>query len=318
MKRILKSFQFFVNTIIISILMVAAFVSMVLIIVPDIINKLDSETLTSSIIGALMITIISIFIFGIIVKKSNAGGIISIAWLSLSFYGLQTLIGHIDAVVFYSPLGKYIGSGSLIQSSIPLSWLLYSFVIGIPVAIIIVPLTFLLHGKIKMDKTIQKSIIWPKMDKKQWLQKIAAIIIIYESIYFLFGYFIAWQNPEVREFYQGIDHGSFFAQMKFIISETPLLIVVQVFRSILWIIIVLPVISIFKDRVKLGALLTAALLAAPWINIFIFMPGLVPVEVGMTHLIEVTISNFIFGFILFWLLHRRHESLTDLFAIKAK
>lgn len=38
-----------------------------------------------------------------------------------------------------------------------------------------------------------------------------------------------------------------------------------------------------------------------------------PEAVRMAHLIETASSNFIFGWIVVWLLHRHHSSLRDLF-----
>jgi hypothetical protein len=38
-----------------------------------------------------------------------------------------------------------------------------------------------------------------------------------------------------------------------------------------------------------------------------------PAAVRQAHFIETASSNFIFGMLLFWLLHRSHRSLQDLF-----
>ena len=45
-------------------------------------------------------------------------------------------------------------------------------------------------------------------------------------------------------------------------------------------------------------------------NAFMPDPG-----VRLSHFIETTISNFIFGLAVTWLLHRRHRSVRDLFGI---
>jgi hypothetical protein len=231
-------------------------------------------------------------------------------------YGLQTLLGQIDAVIFFSPLGEYAGAGSVIKSDIPLSWLLNAFIIGIPVAALTVPLAALLHGRSRVS--LRNRISWPIMQAAQWAWKLLVIIVFYECLYFTFGYFVAWQNPALRDFYQGVDYGSFLAQMSHIATTTPALFAVQLIRALLWAMVALPVIAIFKDRALTGTLLTAVLLATPWINIFVLIPDFVPPEVGLTHLIEVTSSNFILGCVLYWLLHRSHDSLKDLFSIRPK
>ncbi|MEW6405891.1 MAG: hypothetical protein AB1649_29210 [Chloroflexota bacterium] len=57
------------------------------------------------------------------------------------------------------------------------------------------------------------------MPARQWMWKLAAIALAYLILYWCAGYFIAWQNPELRAFYgQPGEAVSFFAHL----ANTPI------------------------------------------------------------------------------------------------
>jgi hypothetical protein len=153
------------------------------------------------------------------------------------------------------------------------------------------------------------------MRTPQWLWKLGAVIVFYELLYFGFGYYVAWKNPAVLSFYQGADPGSFFAQMQHVITQTPTLIPFQAFRALLWTAFALPLIGMLHHKGWLGALLTGLLVSLP-MNIPHIVPNpYMPAAVRMAHFIETASSTFIFGMLMFWLLHRTHTSLADLFGL---
>src|SRR5207245_9065783 len=41
------------------------------------------------------------------------------------------------------------------------------------------------------------------MPASEWRWKLAVNVVVYEALYFGFGYFVAWQDPAVREYYGG-------------------------------------------------------------------------------------------------------------------
>jgi hypothetical protein len=134
-------------------------------------------------------------------------------------------------------------------------------------------------------------------------------------LYFGFGYYVAWKNPAVLSFYQGADPGSFFAQMQHVITQTPTLIPFQAMRALLWTAFALPLISMLRHKGWLGALLTGLLVSLP-MNIPHIVPNpYMPAAVRMAHFIETASSTFIFGMLMFWLLHRAHTSFADLFGL---
>ena len=60
------------------------------------------------------------------------------------------------------------------------------------------------------------------MPLKEWLWKLGVIYIAYLVLYYLAGYFIAWQNPELRAFYGAPGEVlPFFQQMMHIFTTDP-------------------------------------------------------------------------------------------------
>jgi hypothetical protein len=93
------------------------------------------------------------------------------------------------------------------------------------------------------------------------------------------------------------------------------MILLQIIRSALWVVFGAPVIRMTLGTPLESAFILGLLYALP-MNIVQFTPNSIMPDpsVRLTHFIETSTSNFIFGLIVFWLLHRRHKSLSDLFS----
>jgi hypothetical protein len=109
-----------------------------------------------------------------------------------------------------------------------------------------------------------------------------------------FGYFVAWKNPAVREYYGGTDPGSFLAQMKFIGDSQPWMFLLQIGRGVLWALFVLPLIRLMK-RSPWETAFAMALFCGVWSSLLLFPNPLMPKVVARIHLKETLWSNLIFG-----------------------
>ncbi|MFC1997755.1 hypothetical protein ACFLXI_09180, partial [Chloroflexota bacterium] len=191
------------------------------------------------------------------------------------------------------------------------------FLFGIPTALLYTPLAVLILGKWKgPERTLSES-EYPAIPVRQWIWKFALIGFIYVILYYLAGYFIAWQNPALVAFYGGEDPGSIFAQLANTLEANPSFLGFQFVRGMLFALFALPVIWMRRDHPIEAALMVAVLLSVPF-NIGHILPNpLMPdASVRFSHMIETASSNFIFGLIIGWLLHRKHTSLRDLFGRK--
>lgn len=164
--------------------------------------------------------------------------------------------------------------------------------------LVLLAVTALAMRLFRKEKASMPAIEAEKRDTrvKSILAKMGIIGIIYMFVYLLFGYFVAWQFAELREFYSGsAEKLNFFRQMAFNIQSRPILIPFQFLRGILFSAFILPLLFMINTRklfiasVCLVYLSTAILLVIP--NV------LFPTMVRIGHLLEMTSSMLLFGFI---------------------
>jgi hypothetical protein len=208
-------------------------------------------------------------------------------------FGASTFMSQIETAVFITGL--------------PPGMLLRIGLSGLVVALIFSPLAVLVLGKGKSTGYNHSS---PRlrMSASQWLLRLAFIAFCYVVLYFTFGYFVAWRNPAVRAYYRGVDPGSFFAQIMTVFRDTPWLPVFQFGRGLLWTTLALPVIRVMKGQWWETAL-AVALCFAVFMSALLLIPNpLMPTEVRMAHLLETASSNFLFGWIVVFVLLRWHAA----------
>jgi len=86
----------------------------------------------------------------------------------------------------------------------------------------------------------------------------------------------------------------------------------------IWTLCALPVIFGSRLNAWLTALLVAVFFSIPQNLGHIMENAMLPsASVRVSHLIETASSTFIFGLVVVWLLHRKHESMSDLFSFKS-
>jgi hypothetical protein len=163
----------------------------------------------------------------------------------------------------------------------------------------------LVLGKRNAHDTTDGDVYLLPQSAGQWIWKLSVIAVVYVLLYFTFGYFVAWQSPAVRSYYNGTDAGNFFAQMAHTVRDSPWLLLLQFFRGLLWTALAVPVIRMMKGNWG-EAGLAVALLFGVVMNTQLLLPNpLMPKDVRMAHLLETAVSNFIFGWLLVWILRYR-------------
>jgi len=184
---------------------------------------------------------------------------------------------------------------------------------GIPTAFLFTPLAVWILGKggTTADAAPNPTLVMPV---RQWIWKLAAIVVLYLVLYFGAGYFIAWQNPELRTFYgQPGEALPFFMHMAYVLRDDPLLLLFQVLRALVWTMCALPAIRGSRVSPWWTALLVGLLFSVPQNVSHILANPLMPVaSVRLSHMIETASSTFVFGALVVWLLHREHHSFADL------
>lgn len=240
----------------------------------------------------LAVSFLNSVVIAYIVSRSRWTG-----WkLALTFcfllFGVITLMPQIETAVFVT---------------LPQGLLSRLFLAGAVFAAIFAPLAVLILGKRRPQSTGHEDTTRLQFSVTGWIWRLVLIAVAYVIIYFSFGYFIAWRNPAVRAYYGGTDPGTFLAQMLSVIRDSPWLPALQAGRAMLWTALAIPVIRMMKGH-WWHAGLAVALLFGVVMNTQLLLPNpLMPTEVRMTHLLETATSNFLFGWVLVWLLRSQAD-----------
>jgi len=257
-------------------------------------------------IGFLIFGMVNMLLITVLILSSRWNGWKLALVLGTAYYGAVTFLIQIEAWYFMSNI-------TFDQKLVP-----RLFIMGLPVAFIYIPLAVLILGKWKKksSETPAFSLIFPV---KQWILKLSTIAVIYLLLYWLAGYYIAWQNAELRDFY-----GSpgailpFWEQTANTFYNEPGLFPFQAIRAMLWTLCAIPIIRGSNVKVWWTAILVGLFFTVPQISGLILENPLMPsASVRLSHMIEGIATNLVFGMMIVWLLHREHNSIKDLFYMKS-
>jgi len=239
----------------------------------------------------LAVCLLQTIVLSHLIIRSRWNGWRLMAAVFFVFYGVATFMSQIESVIFLTRL--------------PSGMIPRLFLMGVVIAAPFSILAVVILGKRKAGSVDAQQNSRLVMPASEWAWKLAVIAFSYLILYFTFGYYIAWRNPAVIEYYRGVDEGSFLAHMRTVVRNSPSLIPIQIGRAICWVVIALPVIRSLKGRwsetaLSLG-LLFSVVMTAPLLLPNPYMPE----PVRMAHLVETASSNFIFGVLIGWLLTGR-------------
>lgn len=250
------------------------------------------ESSGSAALSLVVVCVLDTIVLTHFILRSRWAGWRLTATVFLVLYGVSTFMPQIESAVFITRL--------------PAGMLPRLFLMGILFAAPFSALAVLILGKRKatdLDVAENSRLVMPR---SEWAWKLAVIAVAYVILYFTFGYFIAWKNPAVREYYGGTDPGGFLAQMGTVVRDTPWLIPFQILRAMLWTLLALPVVRSLKGQWQETALSVGFLFAILMSALLLLPNPYMPESVRMSHLVETASSNFIFGALIGWLLTKPH------------
>lgn len=151
-----------------------------------------------------------------------------------------------------------------------------------------------------------------RLPVKDYAVPLLQIAFGYMAIYWLFGYFIAWQDAALREFYTGstdllgpLDH------LKMSLTEEPELLAFQVLRGFFWAYFVWIIVQMTETGTT-GKILTSGLACSVLMASALLVENpFMPEAIRMVHLHEVASSNLIFGMLAAWLFLRAQNQDTQ-------
>ena len=205
------------------------------------------------------------------------------------YFGTATFMGQIESVVY-------------LRGKMPPGMQSGLFAMGLFTAAVFAPILVLVLGRWRAVAAVEPA-RGRRMSWRRWAWKLAAGAAVMLALYYLFGYYVAWQDPEVRDYYGGSDPGTFIAQMRGIVVDTPWMVPLQFVRGLLWVLLALPVIRLMRGRWWESGLALSLLFTVP--SLYLLLPNpMMPAEVRLVHLVETVPYQFLFGWFVAWLFRR--------------
>jgi len=206
---------------------------------------------------------------------------------ALVHYGVMTFLSQIETVVFLNYL----------VDVVPTELLPYMFLDGAIVAVLFAPLAVLVLGKMRKSNGIQKPNQRLIMPWTQWVWRLALVAVAYLVIYLSFGALVFM--PLAGNAFQ-----DYYGDLQMPVWILPF----QMVRALIWAALALPVIRMMKGN-RWEAGLAVGLLFGVLMGGLLLLPNeFMPEAIRRAHFIEVASSNFLFGWIVVWLLTQRRAS----------
>ncbi len=247
-------------------------------------------------IALLLVIWVHVLVIAAMIRSSRWRGVKLMASVGFAYYGTTTFVMQIETWYFLSGL------------TVDPALLPRLFLMGLPVAVLYVPLAVWLLGKGR-GSTLESVRRVQIRSLGQVIWRLLLIAFAYVVVYWLAGYFIAWQNPELRAFYGSPGPSApFWTHTMMTLREDPFLFPFQVLRAMLWTLFAWPVIRGSRWSLVPTMLLVGALFALPQnIGHLLANPLIPQASVRFSHMVETALSTFVFGCIVTALLYKRKD-----------
>lgn len=256
-------------------------------------NQLTAEQARAAMMAMPLVAVLNSTVVAYLVLRSRWYGWRLALVLAFVFFGVYSLLQQIETSAFPA-----------VANRMPPGMIAILLWTGALFAIIFAPLAVLVMGKWKpgLETTRPKGLSTTNQRRhiplSEWLWKLAVIVVLYEVIYFFFGYYVAWRTPGLPEFYGGRDPGTFFGQLVNVMRDTPWLPLLQIGRALLWTLFALPIVRMLKGTAW-ETCLALGLFFSVTVASTLFIPNpYMPDYIARGHQIELALSNFVFGVVL--------------------
>ncbi|MCG9971967.1 hypothetical protein [Christiangramia crocea] len=250
--------------------------------------------------GVFILSIINTLLIVGLIVSSNLRGFRLALLLGIAYYGVFTFLTQIETWYF---LGELNVSKELLFELL---------LMGLPVPFLFIPLAVFLCGRWKAQKNIISNDSL-NLHMSELILKIFILAVVYVLIYWLAGYFIAWQNPQLREFYGSPGEIVPFWKHTFsTMINDPGLFILQIMRGSLFTLIAFSIIRNSNVSRWITALLIGLFLAAPHFGHILSNPLMPLASVRLSHMIETASSTFVYGVIIVMVLYRKNNAVKDL------
>ncbi len=250
--------------------------------------QLTPEETSQSGIALLVVSLANSFVLSLLILRTRWSGVTLIGAVLLIQFGVETFMSQIETIFFNS---------SVQMEAAVLTTVIAS---GLLRALIFAPLAVLIWGKLKgrpdQDQTRAAS-----PARAEWARRLALLAGAYLVVYILFGYFVAWQFPVVREYYTGTTAiVPFHTHLFNLLTGSPGLLIFQLFRGVLWGALALVIVWLMKAKPVSVCGAIALAFAVLLSSGLVFPNPYMPAPVREAHFLELLSSMLVYGIIAGW------------------
>jgi hypothetical protein len=231
----------------------------------------------------------------------SVGSVVSYFILRSSWRGLRLAVALFAATFGISTVATQVESLFFLSSKLPPGLIRALFEQGAIAMAMFVPLSVLILGKWRHPPTAVENNQPPALSASAMTWKLGLLVVAFVFLYMFFGYYVAWRNPALREYYGGVDFANFYQALKSNWQKEPLLFLLQVFRALLYVACLYPLLRMLLVPRWEKAAAAAAFLAS-WTTVLLLPNPLMPSTVARSHLWETLAFNLTFGLLAAWLL----------------
>lgn len=249
---------------------------------------LSSDSNDGSLVQLLFISALNAGIIMVYIYNSSQSKVKLIGSLSIILFGLQYFMAQIESLWFNSAL-------QMEENTI------YAILAGGAItSVLLAMLSVTIFRRIikrKHESDAYINNIRVNVDSAWFVKTLVLIFVIWPAIYFVAGYYIAWQFEAIRLFYSGsANMDSFGKMMEMNFREH--LYTFQILRGLFWVLLGTLILNTSAGSLRFKALLTGALFMILSSSQLLMDNPIMPEAVRLGHLLETSTSNFIWGVIL--------------------
>ena len=261
---------------------------------------MTQEETSQAAMGLFIVAAASALVLSVLVLRSRWNGLRLIGAVMVVHFGVETFMTQIETF--------YFNRAVQMESDMFLGIV----AAGAVRAVVFAPLAVLILGKIKRRGGSRERMAGRL--SSGWTRRFAALTVLYVVVYFLFGYFVAWQWEDVRLYYTGTSAiKPFFAHFRHLfLRDDPLIVPFQLLRGALWTALALLMVGMARFKRWSAALVVGSvfvvLIAVP---LGLFPNPYMPPGVRQAHFYELVSSMLVYGGVAGWVLQGPRRGAAD-------
>jgi hypothetical protein len=224
-----------------------------------------------------------------LILRSSWHGWRLVGAVCVGIYGISTVATQIESLFFLS-------------DKVPRGLIAATFLQGAIATVLFAPLAVLFLGKWRTASGALASPAPARLRAPSAAWRLALIVIAFVFLYMFFGYYVAWQNPGLRQYYGGPEYSSFYAALKANWMYHRSIYPLQVFRALLCAACLYPLVRMLRTA-QWETALAMALFVSVWTTELLLPNPMMPASVAHSHFWETLGFSLVFGSLAGWFMN---------------